>query len=67
MYILLITEYFKTRLDQIIVLNSLYAFSYKILILQFRRKQSALRTKRKGMSIEIDQRIILWLDHYIHN
>ena len=40
MYNVLITEYFNARLDQIIVLNSLYAFSFKILILQFRRKQS---------------------------
>ena len=40
MYIVLITEYFNTRLDQIIVLNSLYEFSFKILILQFRRKQN---------------------------
>ena len=23
--------------------------------------------KRQGMSIAIDQQIILWLDHYIHN
>ena len=40
MYNVLITEYFNIRLEQIIVLNSLYAFSYKILVLQFRRKQS---------------------------
>ena len=40
MYNLLITEYFNARLDQIIVLNSLYAFSNKILVLQFRRKQN---------------------------
>ena len=40
MYIVLITEYFNTRLDQIIVLNSLYAVGCKIFILQFRRKQS---------------------------
>ena len=40
MYIVLITEYFKTRLDQIIVLDSLYAVGYGILVLQFRRKQS---------------------------